>query len=106
VPNGGIWSTPRDIAKFVIALEGGALLKPDGLRQMLMIPPGGRSYGLGIMIVRDQYMTLIGHNGSDPGYTSEYLIEPTSGDAIILMRNYNVGTTDLEAMAKDFLQRL
>jgi CubicO group peptidase (beta-lactamase class C family) len=106
VPNGGIWSTPQDIAKFVIALEGGALLKPDGLRQMLKIPPGGRNYGLGMMIVRDHYLTSIGHNGSDPGYTSQYLIEPASGDAIILMRNYNVGTTDLEAAAKDFLQRL
>jgi hypothetical protein len=51
-------------------------------------------------------MTLIGYNGRDPGYTSQYAIEPRSGDMIILMRNYNVGNTDLETVAYQIIERL
>jgi CubicO group peptidase (beta-lactamase class C family) len=107
VPNGGIWSTPSDLAKFAIAFMGGyPLLKPKSIREMLVIPPGGKNYGLGMMIRRDRQMTLIGHNGSDPGYKSQLAIEPISGDAVILMRNYNVGKTNLEETARDLLERL
>ena len=49
-------------------------------------------------------MTLIGYNGRDPGYTSQYAIEPRSGDMIILMRNYNVGNTDLESVEYQILE--
>jgi hypothetical protein len=51
-------------------------------------------------------MTLIGHNGRDPGFRSQYAIDPRSGDMIILMRNYEEGNTDLELVARDILQRL
>jgi CubicO group peptidase (beta-lactamase class C family) len=107
VPNGGIWSTPTDLAKFVIALTGGySLLKRESLRQMLDIPSGGKNYGLGLMIMHNRELDLIGHNGSDPGYTSQCSIEPNSGDAVILMRNYNVGETRLEEAALELLERL
>jgi CubicO group peptidase (beta-lactamase class C family) len=107
VPNGGIWSTPSDLAKFEIALTGGySLLKSGSLQQMLIIPPGGKNYGLGIMMMHNRELDMIGHNGSDPGYTSQLAIEPNSGDAVILMRNYNVGETDLEEAARELLERL
>lgn len=105
VPNGGIWSTPSDLAKFVIALSAGApLLRRESVREMLTVPPGGKNYGLGLMLMHNRELGLIGHNGSDPGYTSVYVIEPNSGDAVVLLRNYNAGATDLEGAAKDFLE--
>jgi CubicO group peptidase (beta-lactamase class C family) len=107
VPNAGIWSTPLDLSKFVIALMTGyLLLRPESVRQMLVIPPGGKNYGLGIMIMPSRELGMLGHNGSDPGYTSQFSIEPRSGDAVILMRNYNVGDTNLEDASRDLLERL
>jgi len=107
VPNGGIWSTPADLARFEVAFMGGyPLLKPGSVRQMLVVPPGGKNYGLGMMIMPDRQMGMIGHNGSDPGYTSQLAIEPIGGDAVILMRNYNIGKTNLKEIARDLLERL
>jgi CubicO group peptidase (beta-lactamase class C family) len=106
VPNGGIWSTPSDLAKFVQALtDGHTLLKPGSFKEMLKIPTGNKNYGLGMMIMHVGGLDLIGHNGADPGYTSQLAIEPRSGDFIILMRNYNAGRTNLEETAADLLDR-
>jgi CubicO group peptidase (beta-lactamase class C family) len=107
VPNGGIWSTPLDLSKFVIALMGGyPLLKPESVRQMLVVQAGSKNYGLGIMIMNNRELDMIGHNGSDPGYTSQFSMDLKSGDAIILMRNYNAGTTNLEETSRYFLMKL
>jgi CubicO group peptidase (beta-lactamase class C family) len=103
VPNGGIWSTPADLGRFVIGLSGGVLLHPESLKQMQTVPPGGKNYGLGLMLLTRFY---IGHNGSDPGYTSALAIYPREGYAVILLRNYNVGATNLMKAAEDLLDRL
>jgi CubicO group peptidase (beta-lactamase class C family) len=51
VPNGGIFSTPRDLAKFVIALMGTPeLVSVKSLSEMQIVPPGGKNYGLGLML--------------------------------------------------------
>jgi CubicO group peptidase (beta-lactamase class C family) len=108
VPNGGIYSTPLDLAKFVLSFMGKpSLLKPESLRKMQTIPPGGRNYGLGLMLIHSRLLDMIGHNGSVPGYTSQFEITLHSrGDAVILMRNYNIGITNLEEAAIDLLERL
>jgi len=107
VPNGGIFSTPRDLAKFVIAMEGKKqLLTAQSLKQMQSIPAGGKNYGLGLMVINNRQFNVIGHNGSVPGYTSQFLIDQDSGYAVILMRNYNFGSTDLERTALGLLKEL
>ena len=102
VPNGGIWSTPSDLGRFVIALMSGKLLQPASIRLMLTVPNNGKNYGMGAMIMHDRGVGMFGHNGSDPGYTSQLTIEPVSGYAVILLRNYNTGNTNL----RDFTWRL
>jgi CubicO group peptidase (beta-lactamase class C family) len=102
VPNGGIWSTVPDLAKFVIGLMGGKLLQPASVRLMLTIPTGSKSYGMGAIIMHDKQLGLFGHDGSDPGYTSQLTIEPVSGYAVILLRNYNKGVTNM----RDFSWRI
>jgi CubicO group peptidase (beta-lactamase class C family) len=107
VPNGGIFSTPLDLAKFVIALmDGSPLLKQESLRVMQQIPQGGSHYGLGLELSNKGGMDLVGHNGSVPGYTGEFKIELRTGNAIILLRNYNNGNTNLEETARFVLERL
>jgi len=107
VPNGGIYSTPRDLAKFVMSLMGKpALLKAESLHQMQIIPPGGRNYGLGLTITNESGLDMIGHDGSVPGYTAQFAIEQRKGYAVILMRNYNTGHTDQEEIARRLLKKL
>ncbi|HVW63265.1 MAG TPA: serine hydrolase domain-containing protein [Puia sp.] len=106
VPNGGIWSTPADLARFEIAFMNGTLIKAASIRKMLEIPSGSRSYGMGIMIMRDNMLTMIGHDGSDPGYTSQLSIDPNTGSAVILLRNCRPGTTDLISATREVLRRL
>ncbi|MDN5288159.1 MAG: hypothetical protein JWR38_4433 [Mucilaginibacter sp.] len=107
VPNGGIFSTPSDLSKFVISLMGAPpLISAKSLNQMQEIPPGGRNYGLGLMLFDKNGSEIIGHNGSVPGYTSQFAIEKQSGYAVILMRNYNIGNIDLERTAYQLLKLL
>lgn len=106
VPNGGIWSTTPDLARFVIGLMGGKLLQPASVRLMLTIPTGSKSYGMGAMIMHDKQLGLFGHDGSDPGYTSQLTIEPISGYAVIFLRNYNKGVTNLRQLSWQIIEDL
>jgi CubicO group peptidase (beta-lactamase class C family) len=103
VPNGGIWSTPADLGRFVIGLTSGVLLRPESIKEMEKVPHGGKNYGLGLMILTPFY---IGHSGSDPGYTSALVIDPKGKYAVILLRNYNIGATNLIKASEELLDRL
>lgn len=106
MPNGGIWSTTPDLARFVIALMNGQLLKPASIRQMLTVPSASKNYGLGTMIMHDRQLGMFGHDGGDPGYTSMLTIEPVSGYAVILLRNYNLGVTNLRQATWNLIEDL
>jgi CubicO group peptidase (beta-lactamase class C family) len=107
VPNGGIFSTPKDLAKFVMTMIGKpALISEESFTQMQEVPPGGKKYGLGLMLYNNGEVNIIGHNGSVPGYTSQFAIEKQSGYAVILIRNYNTGTISLERTAYNLLKLL
>jgi len=107
VPNGGLFSTPKDLAKFVLSLMGKpSLLTAKSSRQVQDIPAGGKNYGLGLMILNNSLWDVIGHNGEVPGYTSQFLIDKQSGYAVILMRNYNTGSTNLHKAALELLKAL
>jgi CubicO group peptidase (beta-lactamase class C family) len=107
VPNGGIYSTPRDLAKFAMSLMGKPpLLSAQSRKQMQQVPSGGGKYGLGLMLYKSPDLDVIGHDGSVPGYTSEMAIDQSSGYAVILMRNYNIGSTNLIAIAHLVLKAL
>lgn len=107
VPNGSLYSTPLDLAKFAMSLIGKpALLSPKSRRQMQDIPSAGKNYGLGLMIINSNVINAIAHNGEVPGYTAEMAIEQDSGYAVILLRNYNKGLTDLDRTALLLLKQL
>ncbi|MES2278719.1 MAG: serine hydrolase domain-containing protein [Bacteroidota bacterium] len=107
VPNGGIFSTPTDLAKFAFSLQGKpALLTAKSRKIMQEIPDGGENYGLGLMIIKKRGLNIIGHDGSVPGYTADLAIEQNSGYAVILMRNYNKGATNLVGASNILLEEL
>ncbi len=107
VPNGGLFSTSGDLAKFAAALEKSSPMLSDASLAMLQqVPPGGGHYGLGLILTKNDKVDIIGHNGSVAGYTSRYAIEQESGFAVILLRNYNIGQTNLDLTALELLEQL
>ena len=108
VPNGGIYSTPNDLAKFMISNLGyNPILKRESLEIMQTEKgPEPNKYGLGFMIFHNDQISIVGHNGQVLGYTSQFAFEKESKFGVILMRNYTSGATDLDKASFILLSKL
>lgn len=112
VPNGGVYSTVFDLARFIGALSGaGRLITSDTMRRTMLTkqtPEAGASgYGLGLQIAAaDGAATLAGHGGSVAGYTAHLAFDPESKVGAILLRNYNTGRTNLAQAANQVVRGL
>lgn len=113
VPNGGVYSTVGDIARFAAALSGHAPVPVLGeaLRaEMLEIhtpEDPERGYGLGLSVrTLPDGTVLAGHGGSVAGYTANFVFEPESGLGVVILRNYNRGRTNLGDAAQGLLEEL
>lgn len=107
VPNGALYSTPGDLAKFVTSfVTSSSLISKASIKKMEDIPNASKQYGLGLTIHSGINRNTIGHNGSTAGYTSQFIINLDSKYAIILMRNYNQGSTDLGKLGYEVLRDL
>ena len=108
VPNGGIYSTPNDLAKFMISNLGhNSILKSESLETMQTEKgPEPNKYGLGFMIFRNEEINMVGHNGQVRGYTAQFAFERESKFGVILMRNYTSGATDLDKASCILLSKL
>ncbi len=111
VPNGGIWSTANDLAKFMMANMGHAdILNSDNLAlmQTSQTPTSDweKNYGLGFSIYQDSLIHTICHQGGTPGYRANLIFDKESEYGIILLRNYHWGITDLYLRSTLLLRRL
>jgi CubicO group peptidase (beta-lactamase class C family) len=107
VPCGGIYSTPLDLAKFIIVLMGKtSLLKSESIREMQVIPPGGTRYGMGFMHAWFGKLGFIGQEGIVPGYNAQFSIEQHNVYAVVLLRNYNTGKTNLTLGPRKLMHKL
>jgi len=95
VPNGAIYTTVGDLAKFV-AFEMGAgpanVLKPEALaenfdRIVTANPQLSSGYGIGFSLARKGYLVLVGHNGGVAGYAANAFFERSSKVGVITLRN-------------------
>jgi CubicO group peptidase (beta-lactamase class C family) len=96
MPDGGIVSTAGDLARFVDALFAGALLGPELLAAMQTphAPPDaeGGLYGYGCLLgVEHGRVTVVGHNGSDPGVTCVVAHHPAVDTTVIALCNQDRG---------------
>ena len=109
VPNGGVYSTVDDLARFAAGVtgRGGVSLLSDEVRaQVLSVqtpedPESG--YGLGFSVSTVDGRVFAGHGGSVAGYTAYLLFEPATGLTVVLLRNYNQGRTNLGGAARELL---
>ncbi len=113
VPNGGVYSTVGDLARFAAALSGAApitILSARARREMLTIqtPEDSTSgYGLGLSIrTADNGVRLVGHGGSVSGYNAHMVFDPETTIGVILLRNYGRGNTNLGRAAQGLAAEL
>jgi CubicO group peptidase (beta-lactamase class C family) len=102
-----------DLGRFIAAMSGapGIDLLDSALRaEVLRVQTPGNpldGYGLGFGVtVGDDGSRLAGHGGSVAGYTAHIAFDPDRRIGVILLRNYNAGRTNLQAVANTLVQRL
>jgi D-alanyl-D-alanine carboxypeptidase len=76
---GGVSSTPRDLLRFMRALFGGALVRPETLATMLVVQDG---YGLGLHPQPGPGPAAFGHGGQIDAFGSVLLHVPSSNTTL------------------------
>jgi CubicO group peptidase (beta-lactamase class C family) len=105
VPNGGVYTTVTDMARYVGALTGAKRpVTSDSMRLAMMTKqtpePGPDGYGFGLMISAPPgQLRTVHHGGAVAGYTCAIAFDPESKVGVILLRNYNGGHTPLDPIA-------
>jgi len=95
VPNGGIYSTVIDMAKFAAAMMGESPVRilSDASREGMMTPQSpAETYGLGFTVrTSEAGVTTVGHGGSVAGYNANLEFDPDSKIGVAMLRttSYN-----------------
>jgi CubicO group peptidase (beta-lactamase class C family) len=98
---GGIYSTTRDMARFLAALldgganEHGSMVKPATLATMFAHhhQPDPRLPGIGLAFFRGDAggHRVVGHDGVLPGFNTEFLVAPDDGVGVVAFTNGSSG---------------
>jgi CubicO group peptidase (beta-lactamase class C family) len=99
----GVYSTSRDMARFVAALLGGgrngdgSILAGDTLATMFapQFQPDPRLPGMGLGFFRSEVggHRVVGHDGRMPGFNAQLLVAPDDGVGVIGLTNGAPGAT-------------
>ena len=91
----GLWTTPSDLALFVLALshahqqDKDAILGPEMAKAMFTPQFGG--FGLGIILNGKDRSLSFSHNGANAGFRSYFIGFPATGQGAVLMANSDNG---------------
>ncbi len=107
VPNGAIYTTVGDLARFV-AFELGADM-PAVLKKATLEDNYSRvnssdgalrtGYGIGFQLTRVGDLVIYGHGGSVAGYNAAAHFERTSRTGVVVLRNAGGGAVNVETIA-------
>ncbi len=104
VPNGGIYSTVGDLARFAAALMGESrvqILSAESRAEVFTPQAPAAYYGLGFDIREENGMKLAGHGGSVAGYNAYLVFDLNSKVGVAMLR-----TTGYNPPTRDLLRRL
>jgi CubicO group peptidase (beta-lactamase class C family) len=94
---GGLWSTPTDLARLLIAISKSYKGVDDALLSQAMagemLRPNGGPYGLGVAVSGSGRSLVLMKRGQNVGYQGYMLIFPATGQGIVVMANSDNGTT-------------
>ncbi len=90
----GLWTTPTDLATFLIAIRQATqgtptVLSPEMARQMISGASGG--YGLGLSLRGAGPTASFGHGGSNAGFKCQMIMHVASGRGAVVMTNGDQG---------------
>jgi len=114
VPNGAIYSTVDDLARFVAFELGGgpeSVLPTDSVnsnfkRIMTMSGDLKSGYGIGFMVFRKGDFIVRGHSGAVAGYQAEAIFDSRSNLGVIVLRNVSGGKFNVPGLALQALEQL
>jgi CubicO group peptidase (beta-lactamase class C family) len=98
----GLWSTPSDLARYVIAVQGslagrkGSLLSPSAARAMLTAQLN--PYGLGAIVGDDKKHPWFTHNGGNYGYPCLFVAYNKGEGAAIMADGANGFELDIDIL--------
>ncbi|WP_437774424.1 serine hydrolase domain-containing protein [Sorangium sp. So ce1097] len=102
---GALVASAGDIARWAVALYGGAALDPGSLAEMLAgpVPTGveGQGYGLGTLVIGREVLGVpaFGHDGGIPGYATAMLYYPEQQAAVAAVVNSDAADPALIALS-------
>jgi CubicO group peptidase (beta-lactamase class C family) len=114
VPNGAIYTTVGDLARFTSFLMGQgpeSVLKTaslDRFQKQLMVPADvglTSGYGIGFQVDRRDNYVAFGHGGAVAGYTAMLLINRRKGIGVIVFSNGAADPTSLAEQSLDILSK-
>lgn len=119
IAGGGLVSTPTDLARFGVAVQGGRLLSADGVRRMWTVQPladgsaNPQNYALGWRVdestrlfVDGRPLQVVHHGGSQAGASAFLLLVPEQGLAVAVMANSSDGRAQVQDTALRLAQEL
>lgn len=114
VPNGAIFTTVGDLARFVSFELGQG---PDSVLPRAVLDDAfgglvvtdaflGSGYGLGFMALQRDGYPIVGHSGSVAGYRAAMYFDRNAQLGVVVLRNVVGGKQDPDQLALDMLYRL
>ncbi|KAB7762496.1 serine hydrolase [Xanthomonas maliensis] len=116
-PDGGLHTSVNDLSRFFIALldgghyQGARILAPETTAQMLQFQYTAANKpdkvaldekNSGIFWASKYNVTRVGHGGSDPGVHAEMLSDLSHRDAVVLLSNTSLDSSDARVNAQLF----
>ncbi len=93
---GGLWSTPSDLAKFVITVSNSYLGKDNNIitqsiAEQMLTRQQNTDFGLGFVVNGEGNTLNFRKGGHNLGYQNELIMFPNDGDGVVIMTNAENG---------------
>jgi CubicO group peptidase (beta-lactamase class C family) len=101
-----LWTTPTDLAKFVIAIQKMAngedgILQAVTVKEMLREQLKGDLYGLGFQLQGEERKLKFFHGGRNQGFDCVMVAFPATGQGAVIMINANENSAMVEELTTD-----